>query len=371
VADLAFPLALRSFLPDLGAAPSLSLPAAGWADGALAWIGGALGGAVDAAVVAAVQVAVDRLVAPAAAEAERLRASAAPFLDPALHAEPERFLDAGRHDGTPRSTERYLGPLAGGIRVGRRIRRDAADPIHVEQWLHDPGAARGTIVLVHGFAMGYTPLDARALFAAEWFARGLDVALYTLPLHGARAPRDSRFPGDGFATSDVARLNGVLRQAVHELACLVGLLRAESAAPVGVLGLSIGGTISALLAARDPELDFVIPMAPPACLGDLAWRLAAGARSRPLEASGLGADELRTCFRLVSPLAYPLRVPRERVLLVAGRGDRIVPPDHPQALWRHWGEPAIHWFGGSHLAPFGRRGVAEAIAAHLERLSIR
>ena len=59
-----------------------------------------------------------------------------------------------------------------------------------------------------------------------------------------------------------------------------------------------------------------------------------------------------------------------RVLIIAGRGDRIVPPEHPSALWRHWQEPAIHWFSGSHLAPFGRRGIVEAVSAHLGRLGI-
>jgi hypothetical protein len=114
-----------------------------------------------------------------------------------------------------------------------------------------------------------------------------------------------------------------------------------------------------------------VPIAPPVCIGDLAWRFFQRSRSRKdVEASALTYDELRMCFRHHSPLVQPLRTPRERVLLVAGRGDRVVPPEHPEALWRHWGEPAIHWYSGSHLAPFGRRGVSEAIAAHLRGLRI-
>jgi hypothetical protein len=58
------------------------------------------------------------------------------------------------------------------------------------------------------------------------------------------------------------------------------------------------------------------------------------------------------------------------VLIIAGRGDRIVPPEHPNALWRHWGEPNIFWFSGSHLAPFTRRRTVRAIVHHLEDLEI-
>jgi hypothetical protein len=112
-------------------------------------------------------------------------------------------------------------------------------------------------------------------------------------------------------------------------------------------------------------------MVPPVCIGDLAWRFFT--RTRHYQRGGeaaLSAGELRRSFRVHSPLAHPLRVPRERVLIVAGRGDRIVPPEHPAALWRHWGEPSIHWFSGSHLAPFGRGRVAAAVLAHLERLGL-
>ena len=57
-------------------------------------------------------------------------------------------------------------------------------------------------------------------------------------------------------------------------------------------------------------------------------------------------------------------------MIVAGRGDRIVPPEHPAALSRHWGEPRNHWFSGSHLAPFGRARVARAILRLLESIAM-
>jgi hypothetical protein len=112
-------------------------------------------------------------------------------------------------------------------------------------------------------------------------------------------------------------------------------------------------------------------MVPPVCIGDLAWSFFEQTRhAREGGAAALSHDELRRSFRVHSPLAHPLRMPAERVLIVAGRGDRIVPPSHPAALWTHWGEPAIHWFSGSHLAPFGRGRIVNAIARHLESLGI-
>ncbi|HET6344014.1 MAG TPA: hypothetical protein VFH51_03730, partial [Myxococcota bacterium] len=44
-----------------------------------------------------------------------------------------------------------------------------------------------------------------------------------------------------------------------------------------------------------------------------------------------------------------------RVLLVGGRADRVVPPQHVQALWEHWGRPGLTWFPGGHYVHFGRQ----------------
>jgi hypothetical protein len=107
------------------------------------------------------------------------------------------------------------------------------------------------------------------------------------------------------------------------------------------------------------------------CIGDLAWRFFQRSRHYAAGAApAFGYDALRAAYRVHSPLAHPLRLPRERVLIVAGRGDRIVPPEHPHSLWDHWGRPGIYWFGGSHLAPFGRAGVVARIEHHLAELGI-
>ena len=51
-------------------------------------------------------------------------------------------------------------------------------------------------------------------------------------------------------------------------------------------------------------------------------------------------------------------------------GDRIVPPEQPLTLWKHWGEPAIHWYAGGHVTPFRRFAVFAAGADHVRRLGI-
>ena len=60
--------------------------------------------------------------------------------------------------------------------------------------------------------------------------------------------------------------------------------------------------------------------------------------------------------------------PRERRFIYAGLADRIVKPDQPRALWRHWDQPEIHWFSGGHvlgiwnetIGPFLTRSLTSA-----------
>lgn len=339
-----------------------------------------VGSVLDRAVLEAARRAVDALLMPGPSDLAGLRAAARPFVTGRLARDPRRyfaFVDQAP-DGLVSET-RYRRRLPGGALVGRAFANRyrpfgdtggarGADVILVEHWMHERAAPRGTVLALHGFGMGQPRLDAWALFADAWFRRGLDVALLTLPFHGARSPAGARFSGQRFAQADPAQLNEAVRQAVYEIHAVRDWLRASSARPVGLIGLSLGGYLAALYASLVADLDFVVPIVPPVCFGDLGARFSA---HREEDAGAPYAPgELQAMFRVHSPLAHALRTPAARALIVAGRGDRIVPPEHPQALWQHWQQPAIHWFSGSHLAPFGRRGIVEAIAAHLGGLGI-
>jgi hypothetical protein len=359
--------------------PPIALAREGWRTRVLTEIGTAL----DSSVLRAMQLVVERALIPDAENVSALRDSAGPMLAPDLQRDPGRFfrfpeVELGRHAMRRRVVRRIQGGTVAERRIESGYVPYAAEataeertPVLFEHWRHDPRRHRGTLVALHGFTMGRPRLGSVALFASQWYRRGLDVALVTLPYHGVRTPKTSRFSGEHFAVPDVARLSEAVREAIWEIQLVIRCLREETGGPVGLLGLSLGGYLTALAAAVGDELDFAIPMVPPVCIGDLAWGFFAQTRhARAGGPAALSQAELRRSFRVHSPLSHPLRTPRERVLIVAGRGDRIVPPEHPAALWSHWGEPAIHWFSGSHLAPFGRKRIVRAITRHLATLDI-
>jgi Serine hydrolase (FSH1) len=224
------------------------------------------------------------------------------------------------------------------------------------------------VLALHGFGSGNPRIDSYMLFAAQCFDHGMDVALLTLPSHGARTPPNATFSGERFGMPHGAAVNEVVRQAVYGIHMVSGWLRQQTGMPVGLLGMSLGGYLSALMAGLTDEWAFVIPMVPPVCMGDLAARFYS--RSRHYGAGNpppFSREQLRAAYRVHSPLTYPLRIDQDRVLILAARGDQFVPAEHPQALWQHWDKPEIYWFTGSHTVPIQRGRVVARVLAHMDR----
>jgi hypothetical protein len=125
---------------------------------------------------------------------------------------------------------------------------------------------------------------------------------------------------------------------------------------VGVTGLSLGGYVSALLAALEPELDFAIPNAPVVSLPAMmpGWFPANITTTALRRLAGVPDELVDRALAVHAPLRYPPVVPRERLMVVGGLGDRLAPPEQSLLLWEHWGRPRLHWYPGNHLLHVNR-----------------
>ncbi|MEM9254305.1 MAG: prolyl oligopeptidase family serine peptidase [Pseudomonadota bacterium] len=292
-----------------------------------------------------------------------------------------RELDRAAVGELTTDTSRGMRRVRGGRIRGRALRSRYCDhallpvtatqdrTVMFEHWLHN-GRARGTVIVLHGFAMGWPLIDGLALSARRWFELGLNVVLLTLPDHGPRRAPGTLLSGQRYTVPHAMELAGAVRQAVCEILEVRNWLRADSDLPVGLLGMSLGGYLASVCAGLSKDFDFVIPMVPPACIGDLAWRVYRETRHHRAHKSVLSEQQMRTAFYLHSPLAHERKIAKRRLLIIAGAGDRIIPPEHPTALWQHWGKPQIHWLRGNHMAPVISRDVVPLVANHLIKLKL-
>jgi hypothetical protein len=231
-----------------------------------------------------------------------------------------------------------------------------------QHWRHDDGP-RPTLCVIHGFGASPYVLNS-AFFALPWlYRKGYDVLLYLLPFHGPRRDLLSPVNGSGLFAHGPSHFNEAMLQAVHDFRIFVDHLEAAGSTAVGVTGLSLGGYVSALLAAVEPRLRVVIPNAPvtsiarlipsyfPANVGVLAASL--------LHRTPLSLAE--AAIAIHSPLNYPSRVEKDRLMIIGGLGDRLAPPEQSRLLWEHWDRPRIHWYPGNHLLHVNRAAYLRAM----------
>lgn len=236
-----------------------------------------------------------------------------------------------------------------------------------QHWCHDDGP-RPTLCVIHGFGASPYWFNSAFFSLPQFYAEGWDVLLYTLPFHGPRgAGHRNVLSGAEIFSHGFATFNEAMLHAVHDFRILVDHLVETGVPRIALTGLSLGGYTSALLAAVEPRLDAVIPNAPvtnvPALLGQ--WFPAGLGIELLGRLHGAGMRELRASLAVHSPLNYDPVVPRDRLLIIGGLGDRLAPPQQSVDLWEHWQHPRLHWYRGSHVLHFSRGAYLDEMRALL------
>jgi len=228
-----------------------------------------------------------------------------------------------------------------------------------------PGADRPWLLCIHGYRMGENWLDF-SLFSPQWLHQklGYNLLIPTLPLHGPR--RVGRKSGDQYLDGDLLDLLHAQTQALWDLRRALAWLRDHEASPkIGVYGISLGGYNTALLATAEPDLDFAVAGVPLADPAGVLWRHLPAVHERFYAQHGLTEARYRSILSVVSPLACPALLPKEHLHVFAAAADRIVPPDQPLLLARHWDVP-VRWYQGSHLSVRRERATTQALKAAMK-----
>ncbi len=234
--------------------------------------------------------------------------------------------------------------------------------IHLWQLEHDE--PRPTVLYVHGWGGGIPSIELRMFPLRALYEQGYDVAMFTQPFHGIRTPRQARFGGQLFPSPRFERTNEGFAHAIHDLRVVLEYIRLRGRGPVGVMGASLGSYVASLLSGLEEDLAFLVLMIPLADLPEFMWTHGRGTADLAwAERVGLSKERLQRLYAIHSPLRLEPRMPPERVLILAGRGDGICTRAQTEALWHHFRHPSVHWFPGSHVAHFGRTDLLRVLGA--------
>lgn len=221
------------------------------------------------------------------------------------------------------------------------------------------------LVCVHGFGMGDPRKDFQTFRAAQLHQMGVNVALFTLPLHGSRAP--GRVNGEKFFGLSVMDFIHADSQAIWDLRRLIAWLRLEGATRVGVYGISLGAYTSALLAGVETDLDCVIAGIPPTDMIAHREYLASPHEQRLGKIAGLSVERDCAVNSVVAPLVQLPLIPRHARFIYGASGDQFVPVEQVHALWQHWEQPEISWCRGGHMSALMQRAPRELVRHAVSR----
>lgn len=256
----------------------------------------------------------------------------------------------------PRLRERYA-----------RLRRNRT--AWAQHWRHNDGP-RPTIVVIHGFLADPYWVNSRFLALPWFYKQGYDILLYTLPHHGRRRARGAPFSGHGYFAHGVSHINETVAHSIHDLRIFLDWLRARGSTKIGVTGISLGGYTTALAASVVDDLAFAIPNVPVVSLVDLIfqWFPAGVVVKTGLRMVDISIRDARHTMAVHCPLTWQPRLPKERLMIIAGAGDRLAPPKHSRLLWDHWDRCRIHWFPGNHVIHLDQGKYLKEMSAFLRSI---
>jgi hypothetical protein len=242
--------------------------------------------------------------------------------------------------------------------------RAAANRTARARWFRHAGAPRPCLILLHGYMGGDFAIEQRVWAVRRFFDSGCDVVLSLLPLHGLRRSERRGYRPPAFPSSDPRFTIEGFRQLVWDHRGLLDFLSAGRVTRLGMLGMSLGGYSTALLATLESGLDCAALLVPLAAIESLAQY---GERELDNEGERERQRELlRVAQWPVSPMARPSLLAPERMVVVAGEADLVTGLAQGQQLAQHFGSQ-LSVFEGGHLLQVGRERALAPVRRLVDR----
>ncbi len=215
---------------------------------------------------------------------------------------------------------------------------------YLVRWTHED-AGRDTVLCLHGYMLG-DPKQAEKMFKVrKLYNQGLDVVLFITPFHWKRSPSVSSKKGIFLQPEDVVMTCECMGQAMFDLNTTTQILKAFGAKRIGMIGASLGGYNAGLFTALKDVMAFTAMMVPAV---NFSKPLGPDSARLPFTVSPELRQKMNHVWQLHSPLNFLPRISKEKILIVASRGDKLCPFEYVTALCEKWSWPRHYFMNGGH-----------------------
>lgn len=242
---------------------------------------------------------------------------------------------------------RYPSPIQGDVAENNVVHAEYFLPAS-SQWT---GQRMPAAVVLHILGADF-PLS--RFMAARLADNGVAALFIQLPYYGKRKPPGR--PEVKFLSADIERSQLAMKQGVQDIRRGLAWLASRPEIDTSNLyctGVSLGGIMSALTVAVDPQIKGGVFTLAGGGLADILWNMPekeARLYRAAWEKSGRTFNDLRVLVDQMDPLTYAGGLKNKRIKMIAAKVDEVVPPRAAKALWQAAGQPPIVWYDAGHYS---------------------
>lgn len=230
------------------------------------------------------------------------------------------------------------------------------------RWTHQNHGAK-TVVCLHGFMLG-EPNQAEKMFKIKkLYEMGLDVALFIAPFHWKRAPGGPRSANMAIQPDNVAMTCEFFGQTIYDLFSAHLILKNLGAGKTGLIGASMGGYNAALFSCLADVHSFAAMMVP---VINFSRPMGPDSISMPYNVDKSMSDRINKVWQLHSPLNFEPIIPKDKILIIASKGDGLCLFEYVEQLCKKWDGIRHCFMTGGHWLIFNPRARGKAWYAFLK-----
>lgn len=178
---------------------------------------------------------------------------------------------------------------------------------------------------------------------------GWNMYYFTLPYHFQREPSQSLYSGEFMISANIKRSLAAIRQAIVDLRCFIQWIKENKKGPVVIVGISLGGFITNLLATVESKIDVLTSIFYSNRLSYSIWNTLPGKYIKAdLEHYDVEYEDLIRYWEITDPSKALPKVKKKNVLLISAQHDRYVHIEDTDYLWESWGKPTRYVYPCGH-----------------------
>ncbi|MBU8785272.1 MULTISPECIES: alpha/beta hydrolase family protein [Bacillus] len=223
------------------------------------------------------------------------------------------------------------------------------DTLTGEVFLNENDIDKPNVIFVHGWRMNSYDRIKKIFHHRIMKDVGWNMYYYSLPYHLEREPENSLYSGELMISADIDRTVESTRQAIVDLRALIHWIKANKKGPVIIVGVSLGGWITNLMATLEPQIDAVVSIFYANRLSYSIWNTIPGKFIREeLEQHGVTYEDLIKYWEITDPSQAVPKVNKDNILLISAKHDQYIHLEDADYLWERWGKPERYLYNCGH-----------------------